>query len=72
MRKIIALSIALLFTVANCYAGNDSMPNVPEIPLKPGLSYGGFFKNHQPVKILFSVGQPGPQLKESLINGALV
>ncbi len=55
------------------YAGEVvPFPGVPNIPQNPKLSYGGFFKHHQPVKIVFVVGQPGPQLKESLINSALV
>lgn len=53
-------------------AGEIPFPNVPSPRQDPHLSYGGYFKHHQPVKILFAVGQPGPQLKESLINSALV
>ena len=71
VKKLIFL-LSMLLMGATCYAGNGDMPSVPQIQLKPGLSFGGFFKNHQPVKILFAVGQPGPQTKESLINGALV
>jgi len=67
-----ALAILLSLCWQASLAENVSFPGVPDIPLKPGLSYGGFFKKHQPVKILFAVGQTGPQLKESLINAALV
>ncbi len=72
MKKIyVALAILLSLCWQTSFAENVNFPSVPNIPLKPGLSYGGFFKKHQPVKILFAVGQPGPQLKESLINAAL-
>ena len=71
MKRIIQV-LCSFFVAATCHAAASGMPGVPNIPLKPGLSYGGFFKNHQPVKIVFAVGQPGPQTKESLINGALV
>lgn len=73
MKKIyLALAILLSLCWQTSFAENVNFPSVPNIPLKPGLSYGGFFKEHQPVKILFAVGQTGPQLKESLINAALV
>ncbi|MHB8346787.1 MAG: DsrE family protein [Acidiferrobacterales bacterium] len=73
MKKFLLFAFsALLFVSVDSFAAKANMPGVPAIPLKPGLSFNGFFKEHQPVKILFVVGQPGPQLKESLINGALV
>lgn len=47
-------------------------PGVASVPLPPGLNFGGFFKHHQPVKVVFGISDPGPQLKESLINAALM
>lgn len=72
MKNVIIFALSTMFVSMGCFAADANMPGVPPIPLKPGLSFNGFFKEHQPVKILFAVGQPGPQLKESLINGALV
>jgi len=34
------------------------------------MSYEGFFKAHNPVKVVFGVSDPGARLKESLINAA--
>jgi len=68
-------AFGLLFAAmlpACAMAGEIPFPNVPNPKQDPQLSYDGFFKHHQPVKLLFAVGQPGPQLKESLINSALV
>lgn len=45
---------------------------VPKIPFDSKLSFGGYFKNHQPVKLLFAIGQPGGQTRESLVNAAYV
>lgn len=47
-------------------------PGIASIPIPQDLDYGGFFKAHQPVKILFGVSDPGAQLKESLTNAALI
>ena len=71
-KSVIAVALLFLLSWQSSLADGVTFPNVPNIPIKPGLSYGGYFKEHQPVKILFAVGQPGPQLKESLINAALV
>ncbi len=68
---VLGLLLAALFP-ALVLAAEIPFPNVPSPAQNPKLSYGGYFKHHQPVKILFAVGQPGPQLKESLINSALV
>lgn len=73
MKKVyLAVAILLSLCWQTSFAASASLPGIPDIPLKPGLSYGGFFKKHQPVKILFAVGKTGPQLKESLINAGLV
>lgn len=45
---------------------------VPKIAQDPKLSFNGYFKHHQPVKIVFAIGQPGGQTNESLVNAALV
>jgi len=75
--RIVASALFALSFLATIPAfantGNTvNFPSVPNIPIKPGLSYGGYFKHHQPVKILFAVGQPGEQTSESLVNAALV
>ena len=73
MKRIyLALAILLSLCWQASLAQSVNFPGIPDVPLKPGLSYGGFFKQHQPVKILFAVGRPGLQLKESLTNAALV
>ena len=65
----------LLFTVSlNVLAGGNQnlevieFPNVPEIPVPEGMSYGQYFTKERPAKIVFGVSDPGHQLKESLIN----
>jgi len=47
-------------------------PGVASVPPQSGLNFGGYFKHHQPVKVVFGVSDPGAQLKESLINAALM
>ncbi len=68
-------SVLAICTLLVCapLAANASMtfPGVPNIPIKKGISFNGFFRNHQPVKLLFAVAQPGPQVTESLWNAAL-
>ena len=51
-------------------ANRIEFPGVPDVPVPQGISYGGFFKAHNPVKVVFGVSDPGAQLKESLINAA--
>ncbi len=72
LRRSVLGAILAALCPAVVLAADIPYPNVPNPPQNPKLSYGGFFKRHQSVKILFAVGQPGPQLKESLINAALV
>ncbi len=54
---------------------SDAVPQFPGVRPAPdpgNLNYGGWFKTHQPVKIVFGVGSPGMSgLKESLHNAAL-
>lgn len=45
-------------------------PNVPNVPVPPGVDYGGFFEKHQPVKIVFGVSDAGRPMQESLTNAA--
>ncbi len=45
-------------------------PNVPEIPVPKNMGYDHYFKNNQPVKIVFGISDPGSQFKESLTNAA--
>lgn len=45
-------------------------PNIPEIPVPSGMGYDGYFKQNQPVRMVFGVSDPGQQLKESLTNAA--
>lgn len=70
-----SLCLSVLFTIAfiqPSVANMVSFPSIPNLPQNPRLSFGGYFKRHQPVKIVFAIGQPGGQTTESLVNGALV
>lgn len=65
----------LLFSSQLLAAGSSSLeiiefPNIPEIPVPEGMSYGQYFTKDNPAKIVFGVSDPGHQLKESLINAA--
>ena len=71
MRKSTIAMAALLGSLSTAAYAVTAFPGVPQIPLKKGLSFGGFFRHHQPVKLVFAVGQPGPQVTESLWNAAL-
>ncbi len=55
-------------------AGNalPDFPGIASIPIPKNMDFGGFFKTHQPVKVMFGVSDPGAQLKESLTNAALI
>ena len=79
MRKFVLSAISVIASLVcvtgPAYAGIGhavSFPSVPNIPVASDLSFHGFFRHHQPVKILFAIGQPGGQTSESLINAALV
>ena len=70
-----SLRLLALFTMAfmqPVVAKTISFPSIPNLPQNPRLSFGGYYKLHQPVKIVFAIGQPGGQTTESLVNGALV
>ena len=66
------LAISAIAVIQPTVAKSVSFPSIPNLPQNPHLSFGGYFKHHQPVKILFAIGQPGGQTTESLVNGALV
>lgn len=73
MSVSIAMAVALAPGVSFAESGNGpSFPGVPNIPLDNKISFNGFFKSHQPVKIVWAIGQPGVQATESLWNAALV
>lgn len=69
MKQLVSI-ILLAFAMVSISYGN-SLPKIPGIqsaPVKPNMNYGGFFKQHQPVKLVFGVSETGNQLRESLIN----
>ncbi len=55
-------------------AGSAAVPQFPGVRSAPdpgNLNYGGWFKAHQPVRIVFGVGDPAlSDLKETLVNVA--
>ena len=67
--SFLVLSAALAAAGARASELPD-FPGIASVPITPDMSFGGFFKKHQPVKIVFGVASPGNQLKESLINAA--
>lgn len=68
-----ALMLAAALTLQPARAdAQQAFPGVKNAPDPGSLSYGGYFKAHQPVKIVFGVSDPVPtSLKESLHNAAL-
>jgi intracellular sulfur oxidation DsrE/DsrF family protein len=64
------LTAIVVSGVEPAMAGTPEFPNVPDIPVPAGQDYGGYFKTHQPVRIVFGVSDPGGALKESLTNAA--
>lgn len=75
MRKLVWCLVLLFGGVSLAAASPSAVPQFPgvaSVPLPPGLSFGGFFRHHQPVKVVFGISDPGPQLKESLINASLM
>lgn len=71
-----ATSMALVLpAAAQAPAASGAVPQFPGVRSAPDpgdLNYGGWFKAHQPVKIVFGVGSPAMSgLKESLHNAAL-
>jgi len=50
--------------------GNVQFPTIPDIPVPKGMGYDNYFKQNQPVKLVFGVSDPGQQLRESLTNAA--
>ncbi len=68
--SLIVLSFTLAAACAARAAPLPDFPGIESVPFTPDMNFGGFFKQHQPVKIVFGVADPGNQLKESLINAA--
>lgn len=73
------LSILLLLLGTTVLAAADAppgavpqFPGIESIPLPKAMGYGGFFKDHQPAKVVFGVSDPTGQLKESLTNASLI
>ncbi len=76
--KILLLMLALTIGAPAPAMGGPTttplpqFPGVPSIPVLKNLGYGGFFKNHQPVKVVFGVNDPTGQMRESLTNASLI
>ncbi len=75
MKKIVFILIVFAVNLQMTLAGENRLevidfPNIPEIPVPAGIGYEGYFKQHQPVKLVFGVSDPGQQFKESLANAA--
>ena len=68
--SFLILSVALAAAGAARAAELPDFPGIESVPITPDMNFGGFFKKHQPVRIVFGVADPGNQLKESLINAA--
>ncbi len=77
MKTVLLMLLALLLPLGPAAAAVPAgklpaFPGVLPIPIPKNMNYGGFFKAHQPVKIVFGVSDPGAQLKESLTNAGYV
>lgn len=77
MKIVLSMLFTLLcFSVPAIAAGPSgelpAFPGVLSIPIPKDIDFGGYFKAHQPVKIVFGVSDPGAQLKESLANAGYV
>lgn len=77
MRKLpCLLAPALLASLcAPAWAAGPAVPQfsgVPNSEVTPEMNFGGFFRHHQPVKVVFGVSDPGAQTKETLTNAALM
>ncbi|WP_197495915.1 DsrE family protein [Acidihalobacter yilgarnensis] len=73
MKLFVSMALLGFTLVVATVARADNLPEFPgieSVPITPDMNYGGFFKSHQPVKLVFGVANPGAQLKESLINTA--
>lgn len=72
--KVLALMLMLVLS-APAVAAAPTLPTFPgvlSVPVPKNLGYGGYFKNHQPVKIVFGVSDPTGQMRESLTNASLI
>ena len=76
--KILLLMLALTVGGPVLAAGGPTttplpqFPGVLAIPVLKDLGYGGFFKDHQPAKVVFGVSDPTGQMRESLVNASLI
>ncbi len=68
--SFLILSLALVAAGAARAVELPDFPGIESVPFTPEMNFGGYFKKHQPVKIVFGVADPGNQLKESIINAA--
>jgi intracellular sulfur oxidation DsrE/DsrF family protein len=69
----VAFLLVGLLAARSGFAGDapvPSFPNIPDIPVPHGVGYGGYFKHHKPVRIVFGVADPGKALNETLTNAA--
>jgi len=72
-RRLKLLVAALALASPWALAGDlPTFPGLLSIPIPKQYGYGGYFAQHQPVKIVFGVSDPGGQLKETLANAAYV
>jgi hypothetical protein len=72
LQRTIVACLLLVSSACMASAPMVTFPGVPPVPHVKGLNFGGFFKRHQPVKLVFGISDPGAQMKESLTNAALV
>jgi intracellular sulfur oxidation DsrE/DsrF family protein len=74
MKLLMLLLLVLILSVSaaapKSRGAGVEFPNIPDVPVPEGMSYGGFFEKHSPVKLVFGVSDPGEQMKESLTNAA--
>lgn len=76
MKKTITLlGLLLLSALIQPVFAAKALPEFPgilSIPVDPDPHWADEFKQHQPVKVVFGISDPGAQLKESLTNAALI
>jgi len=72
---LLGLSVHTAFSaempdMSNMPTESIPFPTIPEIPVPEGMGYDDYFRQNQPVKLVFGVSDPGMQLRESLTNAA--
>ncbi len=75
MKKFIFILLLLSLSMQRSFSSDKpariiDFPNIHEIPVPRGIGFDNYFKQHQPVKLVFGISDPGAQLKESLANAA--